>query len=108
MAIRDEYLRLKQYDAYHESVLELRHVTRDAYTRAGRIEEILNALQAQVQAWSTAEEGTVERELYETHIGLFPANLNSYLGALRTAAQNLQTAVENADTASGGEWFGVT
>lgn len=108
MTITEEFSRISKYDNIHTRALDLRHLVRDTYTRAQDIETTLNALQARVTELSTAQPGTVDAELYATYLGLFPTNLNSYLIALRTAALDLQTAVENADVASGGEWFGVT
>lgn len=108
MTIAESKERLQAVAQYEDFVRELFRGIRSGHSSAGDTVNRMNQLQAQVQQWAAADPGTTEALLYEIHTGIMPSNLNPKLLVIRNAFEQLRTAIEDADQASGGEWFKVT
>ena len=104
MNILEEKKRLRAIETYYGRVTAMKMSVRRIYGTTGSLIQDLNALQAKFQEWKRAEPGTLQAELYQAHMGLMPAELNSYIEAIKTAGEDLRAAVEAADQASGGAW----
>ena len=108
MTIAQSKAELAAVAEYEEFMRDLFRGLLRAYTAAGNSIERMNQLQTMVQGWAQAEPGTTEALLYEIHTGIIPSELNSFLFAVRSNAEAFRAAVQDADQASGSEWFGVT
>lgn len=107
MTIADSKAKLEAVAEYEDFVREMFRTIIRAHVATGRIVEGMNQLQEKVQTWSQAAPGTTGALLYEIHTGIMPTNLNPYLLDIRQKLNALRAAIEDADIASDGQWFGV-
>lgn len=107
MSIADEAAKQAAVRAYMDQRRAMQDAVAKEYQRAGALLASLAALNANVAAWAQAEAGTAEAELYAMHRAVIPADADALIAAIATKAQELRAAIEAADLAAGGTWFGI-
>lgn len=66
-----------------------------------------NNLQTNLAAWSQAEVGTLENQLYELGSGIMPTELMPHVLGIQQKTLDLVAAIEAANLASEGQWFEI-
>ena len=103
--IADSITELRAINEYSDFMRSLFRNVRLAHESLSDVADQLDELQARVTNWQQADPDSVQAKLLEIHLGLIPTELNPLLGAIRTRGNQTITAIEQADTASEGQWF---